>query len=235
MDAIEPTLGFAALVRGLRDGWHPRLPDRLPACFRCARARTRRNRMRPRCWWSATPFCSWPCWSARDLRLRRTQMEHAGCRHRAGRAVCARPVRSHGRRRCAMVRPDSSHWSAFKSWRSRPWRKSRGRPSQPCRNYREIPAMPVKIKLGLSLVVVLVAAIAAYYQHRSGTRPHPVRCCVPRILHDLRDVAVSRGQARGIRRRRSARHNRLDRPARGAVPGNTEYTSIGQSRRAYAR
>ncbi|MBN8992653.1 MAG: hypothetical protein J0H42_30830 [Rhizobiales bacterium] len=28
--------------------------------------------------------------------------------------------------------------------------------------------MPVKIKLGLSLVVVLVAAIAAYYQHVLG-------------------------------------------------------------------
>jgi glucan phosphoethanolaminetransferase (alkaline phosphatase superfamily) len=28
--------------------------------------------------------------------------------------------------------------------------------------------MPVKIKLGLSLVVVLVAAIAAYYQHLLG-------------------------------------------------------------------
>jgi len=28
--------------------------------------------------------------------------------------------------------------------------------------------MPVKIKLGLSLVVVLVAAIAAYYQHILG-------------------------------------------------------------------
>ena len=29
--------------------------------------------------------------------------------------------------------------------------------------------MPVKIKLGLSLAVVLVAAIAAYYQHVLGT------------------------------------------------------------------
>lgn len=28
--------------------------------------------------------------------------------------------------------------------------------------------MPVKIKLGLSLVVVVVAAIAAYYQHTLG-------------------------------------------------------------------
>jgi hypothetical protein len=28
--------------------------------------------------------------------------------------------------------------------------------------------MPVKIKLGLSLLVVLVAAIAAYYQHMLG-------------------------------------------------------------------
>ena len=28
--------------------------------------------------------------------------------------------------------------------------------------------MPVKIKLGLSLVVILVAAIAAYYQHLLG-------------------------------------------------------------------
>ena len=28
--------------------------------------------------------------------------------------------------------------------------------------------MPVKIKLGLSLVVVLVAAVAAYYQHTLG-------------------------------------------------------------------
>jgi hypothetical protein len=28
--------------------------------------------------------------------------------------------------------------------------------------------MPVKIKLGLSLVVILVAAIAAYYQHTLG-------------------------------------------------------------------
>jgi membrane protein YdbS with pleckstrin-like domain len=28
--------------------------------------------------------------------------------------------------------------------------------------------MPVKIKLGLSLLVVLVAAIAAYYQHAHG-------------------------------------------------------------------
>lgn len=28
--------------------------------------------------------------------------------------------------------------------------------------------MPVKIKLGLSLLVVLVAAIAAYYQHTLG-------------------------------------------------------------------
>jgi hypothetical protein len=28
--------------------------------------------------------------------------------------------------------------------------------------------MPIKIKLGLSLVVVLVAAIAAYYQHLLG-------------------------------------------------------------------
>ena len=28
--------------------------------------------------------------------------------------------------------------------------------------------MPVKIKLGLSLLVVLVAAIAAYYQHAFG-------------------------------------------------------------------
>jgi hypothetical protein len=28
--------------------------------------------------------------------------------------------------------------------------------------------MPVKIKLGLSLVTILVAAIAAYYQHRLG-------------------------------------------------------------------
>jgi hypothetical protein len=28
--------------------------------------------------------------------------------------------------------------------------------------------MPVKIKLGLSLLVVLVAAIAAYYQHALG-------------------------------------------------------------------
>jgi membrane protein YdbS with pleckstrin-like domain len=29
-------------------------------------------------------------------------------------------------------------------------------------------AMPVKIKLGLSLLVVLVAAMAAYYQHLLG-------------------------------------------------------------------
>jgi flagellar biosynthesis protein FliR len=29
--------------------------------------------------------------------------------------------------------------------------------------------MPVKIKLGLSLLVVLVAAIASYYQHALGT------------------------------------------------------------------
>jgi hypothetical protein len=28
--------------------------------------------------------------------------------------------------------------------------------------------MPVKIKLGLSLVTILVAAVAAYYQHRLG-------------------------------------------------------------------
>ena len=50
-------LDFTALVRGLRDGRHRRLPDGLPACFRSARARTRRDRTRPRCWWSATPFC----------------------------------------------------------------------------------------------------------------------------------------------------------------------------------
>src|SRR4029450_2748410 len=59
-------------------------------------------------------------------------------------------------------------WSAFRSSLSRPLRKSHGHPSQPCRSHREIPAMPVRIKLGLSLLVVLVAAIAAYYQHVLG-------------------------------------------------------------------
>ncbi len=33
---------------------------------------------------------------------------------------------------------------------------------------KEDAAMPVKIKLGLSLVTILVAAIAAYYQHLLG-------------------------------------------------------------------
>jgi uncharacterized membrane protein YbaN (DUF454 family) len=61
-----------------------------------------------------------------------------------------------------------AHWSAFKSSHSLPSRKSRGDTSQLCRSYREIPAMPVKIKLALSLAVVLVAAIAAYYQHVLG-------------------------------------------------------------------
>jgi hypothetical protein len=33
---------------------------------------------------------------------------------------------------------------------------------------KEDAAMPVKIKLGLSLVTILVAAVAAYYQHLLG-------------------------------------------------------------------
>jgi hypothetical protein len=37
-----------------------------------------------------------------------------------------------------------------------------------CHDYREIAVVPVRIKLGLSLMVVLVAAMAVYYQHVLG-------------------------------------------------------------------
>jgi hypothetical protein len=39
---------------------------------------------------------------------------------------------------------------------------------QTCRDDPEILTMPVKIKLGLSLLVVLVTAVAAWYQHALG-------------------------------------------------------------------
>ena len=92
--------------------------------------------------------------------------------------------------------------------------------------------MPVKIKLGLSLAVVLVAAIAAYYQHVLG---HERIQYVVAFLGFFMIFAmwlfpeVKRDE---FRRWRSPRHNKLDRPRPMA---RSSSISIGQSRRAYAR
>jgi hypothetical protein len=54
-------------------------------------------------------------------------------------------------------------------WPLQPLRNSQAPLWQACRKFvSEEVAMPVKIKLGLSVVTVLVAAIAFYYQHMLG-------------------------------------------------------------------
>src|SRR5207253_11066510 len=66
----------------------------------------------------------------------------------------------------------------------------------------------------------------------SGTRTHPVRRSLPRILHDLCDVAVSRGQTRGNRRRRSARRKKLDRAQQEGGPKRFQRRAIASYLRA---
>jgi hypothetical protein len=59
------------------------------------------------------------------------------------------------------------------------------------------------------LVVLFAPGLGGSHCILSSThawpRSHPIRRRIPRLLHDFRDVAVSRGQARRIRRRRSPR------------------------------
>ncbi len=64
--------------------------------------------------------------------------------------------------------------------------------------------MPVRIKLALSAVVVLVA-IAAFFFQRAGTRSDSVSRALSRCLHGVRHVAVPRSEARGDCRRRASR------------------------------
>ena len=143
---------------------------------------------------------------------------------RPGRAVCARPFRS-----LAIVvtrrteRPRRIGRCSDRS-RSRRWQKLQARPGPTCHDDRETAAMPVKIKLGLSVLVVLVGGDRGLLPAYARTRPHPVCRRLPRIFHDLCDVAVSGSQTRGIRRRCSPRWCRAIKPERSpsvmAGPGH---------------
>ena len=98
--------------------------------------------------------------------------------------------------------------------------------------------MPVKIKLGLSLVVVLVAAIAAYYQHVLG---HERIQYVVAFLGFFMIFAmwlfpeVKREESAGGA---TARHNKVDRPRKaGAVQSKHQHQhrTIASGLRAVGR
>src|ERR1700752_4997191 len=93
-------------------------------------------------------------------------MEHADCRRRSGGAVRARPVRSLARTLARWPRRADRARRSAGACAGRAGEGRRPRLAQHVVIGRS--SMPVKIKLALSLLVVLVTAIVVYYQHSLG-------------------------------------------------------------------